>query len=218
MTQISNAVGLFEASFQIPGNAESRLVTRYLLTCLEQDGVGALAEADQQYFGTCCGLLQRCRKEEQRVCGTGMAALPGKPCFLESQNFAETFCHSRRSRKDDVNDTVSRNAVFQQQRRYGVRNNLKKSLVADPAILHGIVEATGPGPVVIHEITTNGTMSQAARQHVLTATHQHSRRAMPGLHLQGTGRARLAAVAGNAQRRAGRGTQRVSECGSPCPL
>ncbi len=80
--------------------------------------------------------------------GTGMAALRGKiigkPCFLNSQNLAETFCHSRRSRKNDVIDAVGLDAKVSEQRRHSFGNDLEKTLVPDPAILQCIVEATGP--------------------------------------------------------------------------
>ncbi len=156
------------------------------------------------------------------MCGTGMAALSCKiidlPRFLKPQNFAEPLCHSRRSRKNDVIDAVGLNTEFLQQRRYGVWNDLEKALVPDPAVLQGIVEATGPGSVMIYEVTTDGTMSQAARQQSFTAANQHSRRTVPGLHFQGTGWARFTAVAGDKQRRAGLSAQRISECGGPGTL
>ncbi len=71
---------------------------------------------------------------------------------------------------------------------------------------------------MIYEVTTDDTMSQTARQQLLTAANQHSRRTVPGLHFQRTGRPRFATVAGNKQRRAGRSAQRIGQCGSPGPL
>ena len=71
---------------------------------------------------------------------------------------------------------------------------------------------------MIYEVTTDGTMSQAARQQLLTAANQQSGSAVSGLHFQGTGRPRFAAIAGNKQRRAGRSAQRIGQCGGPGPL
>ncbi len=82
------------------------------------------------------------------MCGTGMAATGGKiigqPRIIQPQNFAETFCHSRRSRKNNVIDALGLDAKVSEQRRHSFGNDLKKTLVPDPAILQRIVEATGP--------------------------------------------------------------------------
>ena len=158
---------------------------------LEQEGVGALAEADHQDLLARRGLLQRCRQQQQGVRSAGVAAIGvqriADGLVVDAGRLGDRAGDAReRRRHAEVRDVLGRDLGILQAALDGGRGDRHVAGVANPALFPLVVVLVVDGAEVVDEVGGTGGLGQQLC-HRLAFAHQDGGGPIAARHLDGTG-------------------------------
>ena len=194
-------------------DAELRLEIRDALGRAEGEHIRALAEAGDEDKVAGFGTLQRAREHEQRMRRAGLAAgrvhivlhgVVAHPGLLGERGDDARQC----ARHAEGGDVCGFDVRVLQERRECLRHDLLVALVANPALLPGVIVGESVGAVMINEIDRARRLADELGDDVAAADKQRCG-AVAHIHLQRARRLCLPLIGSDHQRRTGiRGLQR----------